>query len=83
MFLKRLIRRIIGKLGILIYRMEAEIARATLPQFANTPQHLRIDVPRKILNPEYMFLGDNNLFGTRILSHGCYPLPYPFNEAPG
>ena len=87
MFLNRLVRIIIKKLGIMIHNMNNEIARATLPQFANTPQNLRIDVPRKILNPTYMFLGDNISLGpgSFLLALTHYPTPsmkHPDKEQP-
>lgn len=77
MFLKRLINIIIKKLGILIYNMDAEIAKATLPKFANNPKNLRIDTPRRIINPEYMFLGDNISLGpgSFLMAVTQYPGP--------
>jgi acetyltransferase-like isoleucine patch superfamily enzyme len=67
MFLKRLIWKAVKKfsvpLGILLYEVTDDIAKATLPRFGNNPKNLRIDFPRRICNPQYMFLGDNIWLG--------------------
>ena len=67
MLIKRLFwkifRKFIIKLGILIYEANGAIANKTLPKFGNNPKNLVIDLPRRIVNPEYMFLGDNTWLG--------------------
>jgi acetyltransferase-like isoleucine patch superfamily enzyme len=70
-FLKRLIWKCIRKwsvpLGIVLYEVKDDIAKATLPRFANNPKNLRIDFPRRICNPDYMFIGDNVTLGPEAL----------------
>ena len=75
MFLKRLVRKFVIKLGILIYNANLDIANATLPKFGNTPKNLNIDLPRRLINPEYMFLGNNISLGpgTFLLALTHYP----------
>ena len=51
------------KAGLLLYEANDQIAVKTLPQFGNDPKNLRIDLPRRIINPERIFLGDNVMFG--------------------
>lgn len=63
MYLKRLIRKLAIKLGVLIYNVNDDIDSATLPKFGNTPKNIKICSPRRIINPEYMFLGDNIQLG--------------------
>ena len=67
MFFTRLIRRLIKhfgiKLGILIHEVNHIVAYKTLPKFGNNPKNLRIDLPRRIINPDRMFLGNNVFLG--------------------
>ncbi len=63
MLINRLVKIVIKKLGILIHNMNSDIASATLPKFGNTPKNIKICSPRRIINPEYMFLGDNIQLG--------------------
>ena len=57
------INRLIVKVGSLLYEANDKIAVATLPQFGNNPKNLRIDLPRRIINPERIFFGDNVSLG--------------------
>ncbi len=59
----KLFRKFILKLGTLIQEANHDIARQTLPKFADTQNNVRIDLPRRIINPEFMFLGDNISLG--------------------
>jgi acetyltransferase-like isoleucine patch superfamily enzyme len=67
MFFTRLIRRLIKhfgiKLGILIHEVNHIVAYKTLPKFGNNPKNLRIDLPRRIINPDRMFFGNNVFLG--------------------
>jgi acetyltransferase-like isoleucine patch superfamily enzyme len=69
--IKRLVRRlsrsIATELGILIYQVNARIAFRTLPKFGNTPKDLVIELPRRINNPQCIFLGDNVRLGPGTL----------------
>ncbi len=81
MFIKRLVRklikRLIIKLGILIYEVNDDIAYKTLPKFGNTPKNLVIELPRRIRNPELIFLGDNIRLGpgSLLIAIDNYPTP--------
>ncbi|QII12843.1 putative galactoside O-acetyltransferase [Candidatus Kuenenia stuttgartiensis] len=74
---RKLIRKFITKLGVLIYEANGAIANETLPKFGNNPKNLVIDLPRRIVNPEYMFLGDHVYIGpgSLLLANRGYPFP--------
>jgi acetyltransferase-like isoleucine patch superfamily enzyme len=61
--IQRFIRCITTELGVRIYRVNARIASSTLPKFANTPKDLVIELPRRIRNPQCIFLGDSVQLG--------------------
>ena len=61
--MNRILRKLAVKMGTLIYQVRAAVAQETLPKFANTPKNSRIDLPRRIINPERIFLGNNVSFG--------------------
>jgi len=67
MFIKKLldkvIRRLIGKLGVLLHEANSDIAHATLPKFGNDPKNLTIELPRRIINAEHIFLGEDTWLG--------------------
>ena len=62
-WIHRFINSLTVKAGLLLYEANDLIAVKTLPQFGNDPKNLRIDFPRRIINPERIFLGDNVMFG--------------------
>ena len=51
------------KLGILMHGLRYKIARETLPAFANAPNNLFIDFPRRFNNPDRITIGDDVSFG--------------------
>ncbi|MGH7930194.1 MAG: acyltransferase [Candidatus Binatia bacterium] len=59
--------RVLGRglvwLGTELLRVQAQIARNSLPRFANSPNHLTIELPRRILNPEFISWGDHVWIG--------------------
>jgi acetyltransferase-like isoleucine patch superfamily enzyme len=65
--IRRFNRRIAIELGICISQVNVAIASRTLPTFGNTPKHLVIELPRRINNPQYIFLGDNVWLGPGTL----------------
>ena len=71
----KLFNRLIVKLGLFLYEANDMIAVKTLPQFGNDPKNLRINFPRRIINPERMFFGDNVMFGpgSFLLASAHYP----------
>jgi acetyltransferase-like isoleucine patch superfamily enzyme len=76
---RRLVRRIgrntAAELGILIHQMNARIASRTLPKFGNTPKDLVLDLPRRIHNPQCIFLGDNVRLGPGTLLNAVTHYP--------
>jgi len=73
------------KLGILIHKAERQIAQETLPAFGNTPRNVRIDLPRRIVNPEKMFLGNDIWLGpgsllVAITHYPTAPMQHPEKE---
>ena len=71
----KLVRKLAAELGILIEQANTRIAYKTLPEFANHPQHIRIALPRRIINAQYMFFGDNVWLGpgSLLLASTRYP----------
>ena len=72
---KRIFQKLALKLGILLNQVEARVTKATLPNFANSPSNLVIDNPRRIINPECMYIGDNVYLGpgSMIIAIQSYP----------
>jgi acetyltransferase-like isoleucine patch superfamily enzyme len=58
-----LIQKLIIKLGVKLQQYQNQIARASLPKFANDPKDLMIELPRRIIQPEHMTIGDNVSLG--------------------
>jgi acetyltransferase-like isoleucine patch superfamily enzyme len=73
----KLVRKLAVELGILIQQANTRIADKTLPKFGNHPQNIRIDLPRRIINAQYMFLGENVWLGpgSLLLAATRYPTP--------
>ena len=81
MFFKKLFgkftRSLITELGVLLYEANHKIAYKTLPKFGNSPKNVTIDLPRRIINPDRMFLGNNVSLGpgSFIIAVTLYPPP--------
>ena len=79
MFFKELFGKLttslIIKLGVLLHEANHKIAHKTLPEFGNSPKNLRINLPRRIINPDRMFLGNNVSLGpgSFIIAMTHYP----------
>ena len=54
-----LVKKAALKIGVIIQRNSLEIGRRTLPRFGNNPKNLTIELPRRIINSERIYLGDN------------------------
>ena len=74
--MRKRIRQYALKLGVLMDRLEAEIADLTLPTFAESGRNLRIARPRRILNPDRIRIGSDVALGP-----GC--LLNPIKAYPG
>ena len=53
------LRSLLVRLGVHLYGLRTQIARASLPRFGNEPRNLNIDLPRNISGPERIFFGDD------------------------
>jgi acetyltransferase-like isoleucine patch superfamily enzyme len=73
---QKILNRVILKIGARLYEANDKIATATLPQFGNTPQNLHIALPRRFINPQRIFFGDN-------VSIGPGGFLYAFTQYPG
>lgn len=76
--LRRLLRRLAVRLGILLRSVEGEIDSATLPAFANRPSQLRIASPRQILNASCIRIGDHVSLGPGCLLNAIRRYPGAF-----
>jgi acetyltransferase-like isoleucine patch superfamily enzyme len=81
--IRRVNRRLATELGIRIYQANAAIASRTLPKFANTPKDLIIELPRRINNPQCIFLGDNVWLGPGTLLNPVTRYPSFSMKHPG
>jgi acetyltransferase-like isoleucine patch superfamily enzyme len=61
--LNRFVSAIVVRLGVRLERASAQIAQRSMPAFANDPDNLVIDLPRRVKNPERIFLGDDIRLG--------------------
>ena len=85
--MRRLIRELAlrgaVKLGVLLHQVDAQIARETLPEFGNTPKSLTIELPRTIVNPQKMFLGNDIWLGPNTLLIAITRYPTSVMQRPG
>ncbi len=57
-------KKVVLTIGLKLQALESILAkRRTLPQFGNEPKNLRINLPRRIDNPQHIFLGDDISIG--------------------
>lgn len=85
-YIKKIINRIVNKIVLKIasqlYESQYEVASASLPQFGNQPKNLRIDLPRRIINPERMLLGDDITLGPSSFLYAITQYPGPTMRHP-
>ncbi len=81
--LDRIWRRLALALGVAIQRLQPAIAQATLPRFGNTPAEAHIDLPRRLLNPEQIFLGDHLWLGPGTFLYPLTRYPTAALQRPG
>lgn len=72
-----ILKKLLVKLGALLYQVNYQVGDATLPRFGNLPRNLRIELPRRITNPERMFLGDDVRLGPGSLLAAVTSYPTP------
>ncbi len=84
--INQLIETTFRKIGILIachsQKHQAVVARKLLPRFANDPQNVNIDLPRNIVNPDRMFLGNDIYLGPNSLLLALTGYPGPTMQHP-
>ena len=82
MFIRKIVNKLkrsfILKIAISINKTDTIISKKTLPIFGNNPKNLTIELPRRILNPERIFIGDNVSLGpgSFLYAHTYYPTPW-------
>ena len=74
-FIRKIENKILLYLGVKIQRISNRIDKATLPKFGNDPKNLTISSPRRIINSELIFIGDNVSLGpgSLLLAETHYP----------
>jgi len=75
MLFKQIIKKAAILLGIQIQKLNSVIAKKSLPKFGNNPKNLHIELPRRIINPERIYFGNNVSFGpgSFIIAMSHYP----------
>lgn len=80
------IEKIFAKIGILVachsQRYQATVGRKLLPRFANNPRNVNIDLPRNIVNPDRIFLGNDIYIGPNSLLIALTGYPGPTMQHP-
>ena len=89
MFLQRLIKRIttnvLVKLGVRLQALNFQISQASLPQFANSPKNVVIELPRRIVNTNRIHIGDDIWIGPdsliiAVTEYPTMPMQDPKNK---
>jgi acetyltransferase-like isoleucine patch superfamily enzyme len=78
--IRKLKRRIAIKLGLLVRHVDDEVNRLTLPRFANEPKNLHFDTPRRISNPQCIWIGDDVSLGPGCLLSATRKYPGAFMQ---
>jgi lipopolysaccharide O-acetyltransferase len=74
-------KRSIGvRLGLLIRNVEDEIDRQSLPGFANIPKNLHFQSPRRVANPNCIWIGDDVSLGPGCLLSATRRYPGQFMQ---
>jgi acetyltransferase-like isoleucine patch superfamily enzyme len=78
--LRKLTRRIAVRLNLLVRSVDNEVDRLTLPKFANEPRNLRFESPRRISNPDCIWIGDDVSLGPGCLLSATRRYPGAFMQ---
>jgi acetyltransferase-like isoleucine patch superfamily enzyme len=75
MNLKAVIKRILAMAFRRLHEMSERMAEQDLPQFANKPRNLRIELPRRVSNAEAIHVGNNVTIGPNslLVAQTSYP----------
>jgi acetyltransferase-like isoleucine patch superfamily enzyme len=80
--LERFVSAIVVGLGVRLERASSRIAQKTMPAFANDPEDLTIELPRRIKNPERIFIGDHVKLGPNCVLSAATRYPGPWLRHP-
>lgn len=84
--INQLVEAMFKKVGILVachsQKYQAIVARKLLPCFANNPQNVNIVLPRNIVNPDRIFLGNDIYLGPNSLLIALTGYPGPTMQHP-
>jgi acetyltransferase-like isoleucine patch superfamily enzyme len=80
---RRGLRRLTMELAVRVLEVQGAAAERTLPKFANQPKHLKIELPRRIINPDRIFFGDHVWLGPDCFIVAVKEYPSPSLRHPG
>ncbi len=84
--LDRFIAATLRKIAILVAchfeKSKAIVAKKLLPKFGNSPRNVNIDLPRNIVNPDRIFLGNDIYLGPNCLLIALSGYPGPTMQHP-
>ena len=74
-FIEKIVNKLVLQIGIRIHRLDSVIADKTLPVFGNQGDNIKIELPRKIINPERIFMGSDIWIGpgSLLMAVKSYP----------
>lgn len=78
-----LVRKLALKLGVAIERLDEQIAELTLPEFGARGRNLRIARPRRIVNAERIFVGNDVTLGPGSMLNALRKYPGRTMETAG
>jgi lipopolysaccharide O-acetyltransferase len=78
--IRKLEKKTARRLGLLIRNMEEELDALTLPEFANAPKNLQFATPRRISNPDCIWVGDDVSLGPGCLLSATRRYPGRFMQ---
>jgi acetyltransferase-like isoleucine patch superfamily enzyme len=86
MSINQLVAKVFKKISILVccncQKYQSIVAQKMLPRFANNPKNVNIDLPRNIVNPDRIFLGNDIYLGPNSLLIALTGYPGPTMQHP-
>lgn len=75
MLISRSLRRVKTRIARRVFDYMSAAVERELPQFANSPKNLRIELPRRISSPNCFWFGDDVSIGpgSFLVGQTCYP----------